>query len=192
MRKTIRSTRFWLLGGAVATVALAGTAYATIPAGDGLIHGCYAKSGGTLRVIDASVTNCKSGESALNWSQQGVPGPQGPTGPKGDPGATGPQGPQGEPGAAGGLAGQELVRAQSGETSDRFKQVIADCPAGKLAVGGGAEVRNVDGSHVSIPEVVLDGSFPANVGRWVGQAHAATPTDEDWTLAVTVICANAA
>jgi hypothetical protein len=186
MRKIIRSTRFWLLGGAVATVALAGTAYATIPAGDGVIDGCYAKSGGTLRVIDAAVTTCKSGETALSWSQQGVPGPTG------APGAPGPTGPQGEPGDPGGLAGQELVRAQSGETSDRFKQVIADCPTGKLAVGGGAEVQNVDGSHVSIPEVVLDGSFPGNGARWVGQAHAATPTDEDWTLRVTVICATAA
>jgi len=185
MTKIIRSTRFWLLG-AVATVALAGTAYATIPGGDGVIHGCYAKSGGTLRVIDASVTNCKAGETALDWSQHGIPGPTG------DRGAPGPAGPQGDPGAPGGLAGQQLVSAQSGETSDRFKQVIAECPTGKVAVGGGAEVRNADGSHVSIPEVVLDGSFPGNFRNWVGQAHAATPTDEDWTLVVTIICADAA
>jgi hypothetical protein len=91
MSRIIRSTKFWLLA-AVAAASLAGTAYATIPGGDGVIHGCYAKSGGTLRVIDASVTNCKSGETALNWSQQGQPGPQG---------EPGPPGPQGEPGAPG-------------------------------------------------------------------------------------------
>ena len=61
----LRTTRFWLLG-TVATAALAGTAYATIPAGDGAIHGCYAKSGGTLRVVDAAVTSCKAGETALD------------------------------------------------------------------------------------------------------------------------------
>lgn len=91
MRRIIRSTRFWLLAAAVA-VGVAGTAYATIPGGDGIIHGCYAKSGGALRVVDASVTNCKSGETSLDWSQQGLPGPQGPQGEKGDPGPPGPAG----------------------------------------------------------------------------------------------------
>jgi hypothetical protein len=108
MSRIIRSTKFWPLGGAVA-VGLAGTAYATIPGGDAVIHACYAKSGGTLRVIDASVTNCKSGETALNWSQQGQPGPKGDPG---EPGPAGPPGEQGEPGPAGGLAGSEVVEVQ--------------------------------------------------------------------------------
>jgi hypothetical protein len=92
MSKIIPSTKFWLAA-AVVAAGLAGTAYATIPGGDGTIHGCYAKSGGTLRVIDASVTNCKAGETALNWNQHGQPGPQGP---QGEPG---PAGPPGEPSA---------------------------------------------------------------------------------------------
>jgi hypothetical protein len=73
MNRIIRSTKFWLLI-VVVTAVSAGAAYATIPGGDGVIHGCYAKSGGTLRVVDASVTKCKSGETALTWSQAGVPG----------------------------------------------------------------------------------------------------------------------
>jgi hypothetical protein len=103
MSRIIRSTRFWIVAAVVAAVS-AGTAYATIPGSDGVIHGCYAKSGGTLRVIDASVTNCKSGETSLNWDQHGQPGPQGeqgepgPTGPQGEPGPPGPQGEQGPPG----------------------------------------------------------------------------------------------
>ena len=53
-----------------ATVAItvflgAGVVSATIPDGDGTIHGCFARSGGSLRVIDATVTNCKSGETGL-------------------------------------------------------------------------------------------------------------------------------
>ena len=55
MTRIIRSTKFWVAG-AIATVALAGTAYAAIPGGDGTVHGCYAKSGGSLRVIDAPST----------------------------------------------------------------------------------------------------------------------------------------
>src|SRR5262245_3939648 len=77
---------------AVAAFALAagGFAYASIPDPDGTVHGCYTKSGGTLRVIDGSVTNCKSSETALNWNKNGATGPPGATGPSG---ATGPPGP---------------------------------------------------------------------------------------------------
>jgi hypothetical protein len=49
-------------------------ALATIPGSDGVIHGCYTKSGGTLRVIDASVTACKSTETGLNWNVTGATG----------------------------------------------------------------------------------------------------------------------
>jgi hypothetical protein len=98
-----------------AAVAVGGAA-AAIPDENDVIHACYARSGGTLRVIDAGVTNCKQGETSLNWNQVGPQGPKGDTGPagpqgqqgpKGDPGATGPagpqgaQGPQGEPGPQG-------------------------------------------------------------------------------------------
>lgn len=79
--------RRWLLGLAgvvLVGAAFTGVAWATIPGEDGVIHGCYLRSGGTLRVIDASVTNCKRGEVALNWN---VSGPQGPPGPTGSPGA---------------------------------------------------------------------------------------------------------
>ena len=44
----------------VAAGAIAGVAYATIPDGSGVIHACYTKSSGALRVIDSSVTNCSS------------------------------------------------------------------------------------------------------------------------------------
>jgi hypothetical protein len=62
-------------------LAVGGIAYATIPDSVGVIHSCFARSGGTLRVIDASVTNCKAGETALDWNMKGAAGP------KGDPGA---------------------------------------------------------------------------------------------------------
>lgn len=95
--------------GAVAFAALAGgVAWATIPGGDGVIHGCYLKSGGNLRVIDSSVTNCKKTETALDWS---VAGPQGP---QGEPGQQGATGPQGDPGPAGPGAGYTDFHAGAG------------------------------------------------------------------------------
>jgi hypothetical protein len=57
-----------------------GVAYATIPDGAGAIHACYSKSGGAIRVIDDSVTNCKASETSLDWSVTGPAGPAGPAG----------------------------------------------------------------------------------------------------------------
>src|SRR5258708_4550036 len=81
--------------------------YATIPDANDAIHGCYDHSGGNLRVIDNSVTNCKANETALNWNATGPQGPAGPAGasgtagPTGPAGATGPAGPQGLTGGTG-------------------------------------------------------------------------------------------
>ena len=81
----------------VGALALGGIAYATIPDGGGVIHGCYQKNQGSLRVIDTGAGQvCTSSESPLNWSQtgpqgqQGIQGEQGIQGPKGDTGPTGP------------------------------------------------------------------------------------------------------
>lgn len=91
MRRHLIGRNAFVLG----VLALAaGIAYASIPDSSGTIYACYTKSGGALRVIDASVTNCKQGEQLLSWNVQGVPGPQGPQGPQGPPG------PQGEPGTS--------------------------------------------------------------------------------------------
>ena len=78
----LRRRVYWLLGGVVAALALAGgIAYATIPDANGVIHGCRKTGSGLLRVIDADVASCKPGEARLNWNQQGVQGPPGPPGP---------------------------------------------------------------------------------------------------------------
>jgi hypothetical protein len=56
-----------------------GIAYATIPDGNGVIHSCYTvlntTNPGRIRVIDTDQgQTCKSGEVALNWSQNGTGG----------------------------------------------------------------------------------------------------------------------
>src|SRR4051794_27903779 len=83
------------------TAAGVGVAIATgaIPGAGGTVSGCYAKSDGTLRVIDADLgKTCTSKEVALAWNRQGVAGPPGATG---QTGATGPQGATGAQGPAG-------------------------------------------------------------------------------------------
>jgi hypothetical protein len=76
----------------VLLLAVGGVALASIPDGNGVIHGCV-KDGTTgrreVRVIDtAFTTTCGSGWTEVTWSQEG---PQGPTG------AAGATGPAGEP-----------------------------------------------------------------------------------------------
>lgn len=70
------------VAGAIA-IAAGGTAIAlaSIPDGQGVIHGCYTVKTGALRVIDAGKgQKCATGQKALNWNQKGVRGPAGPAG----------------------------------------------------------------------------------------------------------------
>ena len=46
---------------------------ATIPDSKGVIHGCYSKSGGSIRVIDDAVTSCNTNETSLAWNITGDP-----------------------------------------------------------------------------------------------------------------------
>lgn len=107
----------------VAVVGVAGIAGATIPDDQQVIHSCYLKSGGSVRVIDDSVTNCKNTETRLSWNQQGrqgLKGDTGPAGPAGDTGATGdtgPAGPAGDTGATG-PAGDTGPAGPAGPTGD--------------------------------------------------------------------------
>ena len=80
----------------VVVVAAVSVAYASLPDSNGVIHGCYQKNNGQLRVIYPAVSSCSPSETPLQWSQtgpQGPVGPQGPEGPQGPQGAQGPQGP---------------------------------------------------------------------------------------------------
>lgn len=118
-------------GIAIAALALAvgGTAWASIPDSGGVIHACYSKGVGLLRVIDSPSQKCIAGlETPLSWNQAGVPGSPGPTGPRGATGGTGAAGATGTAGATGatGPAGQNgldpatpvLASGDSGWTID--------------------------------------------------------------------------
>src|SRR5690348_9990985 len=83
-----------------AAAAAAAVAYASIPDSGGVIHSCYSKSGGALRVIDSAST-CGTKETSLDWNRQGPAGPAGPAGAAGPTGPAGPAGPTGPQGPAG-------------------------------------------------------------------------------------------
>jgi len=157
MSSIFRSTRFWLVT-AVVTAVFAGAAYAAIPSPDGVIHACYLRSGGALRVIDASVTNCKSGETSLNWDQQGQPGPSGAQGEQGEPGQPGPQGEQGEPGLPGeqGPPGDDSTRTVSGAINpDGSSQAPTDDFTSERLGDGHYRVTFAPGVFDTIPIVVV-------------------------------------
>jgi hypothetical protein len=74
-----------VLGLTVAIGTLAGgVAWASIPASNGVISGCYSTKTGALSVIDAAkVHSCPKNAKSLDWNQKGQAGPRGVPGPAG-------------------------------------------------------------------------------------------------------------
>jgi hypothetical protein len=67
-----------LVAGAVAALALGSFAVAGVPDGGGVVHGCYEKESGKLRVTDTATNQpkaCTSKEIGLDWNQKGERGP---------------------------------------------------------------------------------------------------------------------
>jgi len=127
----------------VALAAAAGFAYATIPDGSGVIHGCYSltKGPGGLRVIDtAKGQHCNTGESALNWNQTGTTGATGATG------ATGPTGPS--DGGEGGTLSDTTVAA-SGSFVTVADSEIHNLPGGEYVYSASVYVTPSGGTTVA-------------------------------------------
>jgi hypothetical protein len=81
-------------------IALGGGAYAAVsssPGSGSVIHGCYKKKGGSLRLVAAD-KRCSRGERAIAFNQQGPAGSRGIQGVTGSPGASGAKGEQGPQG----------------------------------------------------------------------------------------------
>jgi hypothetical protein len=85
---------------AAAFVAAGGVALARIPASNGTITACYAKNGGTVRIIDSS-KKCARTEKKIAWNQAGKVGATGATGARGAAGAAGATGANGQNGTNG-------------------------------------------------------------------------------------------
>jgi len=141
----VRTTKapLTIAGLAAAVVLAGGVAYATIPDAGGVIHGCYHKNSGALRVIDTGGGgNCMIGETSLDWNQTGV---QGSTGPQGPIGSTGAQGPSG----VSGYEQDESVAQALQLPANSGNHLTAQCPGGKKVVGGGFGIDNTPGVVVA-------------------------------------------
>lgn len=109
-----------------ALFGLATAVQAAIPDSQLVIHGCYAKSNGALRVIDTGANQTcdprKEGPP-LNWNQKGVTGATGRIGPTGADGTNGMDGATGPTGARG---------PTGPTTAGRYRD-----PGGIVDIGGG-------------------------------------------------------
>jgi hypothetical protein len=116
-----------------------------------------------------------------------------PVGPQGDRGAQGPIGPQGPVGPQGlqgerglpGISGYQIVTSVSSFSSEGNRSATADCPAGKVAIGGGGRVfGGVDG-------IALHASDPSEDGSgWSVGAHEIVSTASTWSVGTYAICAT--
>jgi hypothetical protein len=149
---------------AIAAVAAGSAAFAAIPDGNGVIHGCYKKSGGNLRVIDTAVSKtCDSTETPVDWNQQGPQGPAGPAGPKGDKGDPGP------PGAAS-LPYVYIKRADGVNLPAGFQWVkvaTLSLPAGTYALSATASASG-NPNHINnlLCELRKSGAVLTRAGIW--------------------------
>ena len=94
-------------------------------------------------------------DTGLVQGPQGIQGPQGTQGPQGIQGPQGTPGTPGAPGAPGtdgGLAGYEIVTGTPVTilVSDFNVTVSVNCPAGKVATGGGVSVQNPERAVVMV------------------------------------------
>jgi hypothetical protein len=154
---------------ATVLVAGAGVAWASIPDSSGVIHGCYATSGGALRVIDSAKTSCKGTEKSLTWNRRGPAGPQGPAGPAGPPG-----------GVTGYLLKSDTLTLGPGQNGTRQVQ----CDGDRLPLGGGYQAPpNTFRADKDYP-VFIPGFNGWNV---TGQDLDSVPI----TITVYVVCAHA-
>jgi len=74
---------------AVTALVAGSIAWASIPDTAGVVHGCYDKLSGQLRVTDTQTNQpkpCTGKEAGLTWNERGPQGPAGPPGPAGAPG----------------------------------------------------------------------------------------------------------
>jgi hypothetical protein len=114
-------------------------------------------------------------------TRAGVIGPAGPPGPAGAGGPAGPAGPQGPQGVLGG----QIVSGQSGVNSSGLKQLTVNCPSGKRAIAGGADVSTNGSAPVAVTR-----SRPTSDGNgWQAEGAEIQSTTANWQLTAFVFCA---
>lgn len=139
---------------------------------------------GTPQLKAGAVTAAKIKNGSLTAAKfapgQLQPGPQGPKGDDGAQGAPGAQGPKGDTGPAG-VSGYELATAAGQIPAGGANAVIATCPDGKKAVGGGYAA----GQFVETKQ-----SLPIN-GNTAWDVLAQNQANVSTSLFVYAVCVNA-
>jgi hypothetical protein len=137
-------------------LAMGGFAFAAIPDRNGVIHACYKKKKGALRVVSSS-RKCTRRERAIAWNKRG-PSSRGGSGRRGPRGRTGPRGLRGRTGPAGAPGAAGIAVA--------FAQINGTAATGGDTVNG-SRSKNVSDSQVTHPATGLYCFYlsfaPANV-----------------------------
>ena len=150
---------------------------------------------GTLQLKTGAVTSAKVRNYSLRAIDfrvgqipRGAQGPAGPAGPAGAQGPAGPAGPAGPQGPAGrpGVSGLQKVFETGAINSTATRSLTATCPAGKLAIGGGAAVVPTNQA-----EVALTASYLQSDTTWRASARELDDVGANWSINIVVICADA-
>lgn len=197
----------------VGAITLIGAGYALAGHDSEVIGACFGEKGKVW--LADSEDECEAKTEFREWNvegPQGPTGPAGPSGPQGPPGVPGPQGPQGAQGEqgiqgpagpAGGLAGYQIVTEY-----DEFESVIllnngehtvaAQCPVGKVVIGGGAQalyeanpIIGPDRPQLALVDSnsLVTNNFAGWIARWELPAGDVIP--EGTPFIVKAICVDA-
>ena len=147
--------------------AMGGGAYAavtSIPGSDGIIHGCYSKSSGVLRLV-GSKKRCSKRETAIAFSQRGRDGASGPAGVAGLPGTPGQQG---APGPVTGLLARGVTLRGTYSVRDQAGAPSADL---SVPISWGFSLALAPATHL----IPAGSPAPSGCAGGTGSAPAADP-----------------
>jgi hypothetical protein len=180
MRSRLRAGVHVALGGLLVLVALGGwqvAARASAASTPTVISGCYDAPGtggrddrgrenergkgdestGALRIVRAA-SDCKRGETFIQWNQAGVPGPQGVAGP------TGPAGPVGPTGALPSVScpsGQFLTGIAAGVAQCASTSTVSGYALSLMVQGDGTVTSNPPGINCTVTGGTCSATFGA-------------------------------
>ncbi len=122
-------------------------------------------------------------------------GDAGPTGPGGSQGSDGPQGSAGVPGISGyEIVSQAVTVPRATPSGFGTLNATADCPAGKMVIGGGVDI-GAGTEPVAPTDIVRDvhvqDSYPNSSGTgWT--VLITSGNDVTWAVTIYAICVNVA
>jgi hypothetical protein len=156
-----------ILIAAAAFLALAaGVAYSAIPSSSGTITACKDNKG-VLKVIDAEAgATCNANQQLLTWNQQGPAGPAGPAG----------------------ISGYQVVSSMTeGGPNNSAVTAMASCPEGKVPIGGGGRINDLDSNGLAF---IVDSHPFSYVNGWRVRAARNWETQQSFSVSAVVICAT--